>query len=185
MVQRIVDGHSTAHRTPCQRSIPAQAGEPDRGSPRPRMSRVYPRAGGGTVAVPETPIPSKGLSPRRRGNRSRAVRAAARARSIPAQAGEPTKGLPFPFNPRVYPRAGGGTAFLFHASGLRQGLSPRRRGNRDAARRLQVGLGSIPAQAGEPRAWRMRAGASRVYPRAGGERGFGFQGSISLSAEAT
>ena len=51
-------------------SIPAQAGEPRiRGQVRQRSrTRVYPRAGGGTVALVSTCPTVPGLSPRRRGN---------------------------------------------------------------------------------------------------------------------
>ena len=70
-------------------SIPAQAGEP--ASPRASTPRrtVYPRAGGGTVAVAVGAALAAGLSPRRRGNRDQPNTRHDRCGSIPAQAGEP------------------------------------------------------------------------------------------------
>ena len=49
-------------------SIPAQAGEPQGPCSRCPSSRVYPRAGGGTVYYTEGEAKRRGLSPRRRGN---------------------------------------------------------------------------------------------------------------------
>ena len=48
--------------------IPAQAGEPRSRRCRPRESRAYPRAGGGTEYSAALPASTTGLSPRRRGN---------------------------------------------------------------------------------------------------------------------
>ena len=70
-------------------SIPAQAGEPSLNPVPPYPSRVYPRAGGGTVVATFDQASRQGLSPRRRGNHPCHSIALARLGSIPAQAGEP------------------------------------------------------------------------------------------------
>ena len=49
-----------------------------------------------------------------------------------------------------------------------QGLSPHRRGNPNRSTERPVRRGSIPAQAGEPRAWRGWNAPRWVYPRTGG-----------------
>ena len=45
------------------------------------------------------------------------------------------------------------------------GLSPRVRGNRLLDRRSEIGMGSIPASAGEPLVYTLFNGQGRVYPR--------------------
>ena len=139
-------GDFRARRHSTGRSIPAQAGEPllDRGrgsipaqAACIAASRVYPRAGGGTIrpasAVLHGRRGSRGLSPRRRGNRGPEPRRRDAGRSR-------WHGTMM----RVYPRAGGGT--VDEAAHPRtqdcvsnRGLSPRRRGNPRAA------AASIPA----------------------------------------
>ena len=113
-------------------------------------SRVYPRAGGGTErAIFDMPIGS-GLSPRRRGNLASQVPIPLGFGSIPAQAGEPRARANGSRSTWVYPRAGGGTVGNYLKRGHDTGLSPRRRGNPGHVRTPRIGLGSIPAQAGEP-----------------------------------
>ena len=103
-------------------SIPAQAGEPERGRAilgigsipsagigYVSLIRVYPRAGGGTTRQSRTSPTYTGLSPRRRGNRVRVHLRDRRTGSIPAQAGEPSAASTATSRSRVYPRAGGGT----------------------------------------------------------------------------
>ena len=70
-------------------SIPAPAGEPvEIGAP-DAVSRVYPRACGGTRGRQRVGMFGMGLSPRLRGNRLRTQRRRHAKRSIPAPAGEP------------------------------------------------------------------------------------------------
>ena len=69
---------------------------------------------------------------------------------------------------RAYPRAGGGTGLRPRSHRRRPGLSPRRRGNLPPRSVLDVSLGPIPAQAGEPRSPTRTGTAPRAYPRAGG-----------------
>ena len=111
------------------RSIPAWAGEPPHGCNVPVWSGVYPRVGGGTRRIRALRYHSRGLSPRGRGNRLRALQARGLSGSIPAWAGEPRTGGSGLTVAEVYPRVGGGTVFGRFRRGACQGLSPRGRGN--------------------------------------------------------
>ena len=150
------------------RSIPAWAGEPAAWSWNTRLSKVYPRVGGGTASVISCARPGGGLSPRGRGNHSYNGRDKDWLGSIPAWAGEPVSpSAAMPLEP-VYPRVGGGTlprgALVPHCTGL----SPRGRGNRGGAHWKTQAIGSIPAWAGEPSVFPNRTAVKRVYPRVGG-----------------
>ena len=151
-----------------QGSIPAQAGEP---LPLPRrvpLARVYPRAGGGTQFGQSGLASPRGLSPRRRGNLPALRPRRETLGSIPAQAGEPAAAMSFSPGMWVYPRAGGGTPARKCRGKRSTGLSPRRRGNRTFATCSAGPRGSIPAQAGEPKAESKGWCNKQVYPRAGG-----------------
>ena len=126
-------------------SIPACAGEPDRGQLRVRVEC--------------------GLSPRVRGNRPAATRTRPPSGSIPACAGEPSGGDPDEAAFRVYPRVCGGTTPAAIDSSCISGLSPRVRGNPHLREYLAWTVRSIPACAGEPQAWRRRHWRGKVYPR--------------------
>ena len=136
---------------PQEGSIPACAGEPILPEVTLATPRVYPRVCGGTLAVRQPPVCIRGLSPRVRGNpRGWGFGNLVRG-SIPACAGEPhsvPQGVP---SPGVYPRVCGGTPHQAVVGALGNGLSPRVRGNPDHILTMVVGLGSIPACAGEPR----------------------------------
>ena len=149
-------------------SIPANAGEPSSGRRRPFSSRVYPRERGGTTRLRWRRLSMWGLSPRTRGNR-RSVRQCLHCPgSIPANAGEPVVERFQRDALRVYPRERGGTADVSMDWEGSRGLSPRTRGNLGRGVGGRVGVGSIPANAGEP-SWRAAfRGRTRVYPR---ERG--------------
>ena len=153
------------------RSIPAPAGEP-RPSLRTRTCwGVYPRACGGTFSVLNTRDSGTGLSPRLRGNRHGPPQRQHTGGSIPAPAGEPTTLLGRLSQEWVYPRACGGTRPPCRRQPVRQGLSPRLRGNRLCGRQLVYLARSIPAPAGEPTASPWPSCRGRVYPRAcGGTR---------------
>ena len=90
-------------------SIPAQAGEPNAwhlGSiPAQPRTRVYPRAGGGTVRRDERAT-ARWVYPRAGGGTACAI---GHRGSIPAQAGEPLVQGRDLILTEVYPRAGGGT----------------------------------------------------------------------------
>ena len=107
----------------------------------------------------------KGLSPRVRGNPEARGGLRMLQGSIPACAGEPRRRDSGAACSRVYPRVCGGTlARVQHGRDV-AGLSPRVRGNHtEPGVRYQL-RGSIPACAGEPRAWTRLGGWCRVYPR--------------------
>ena len=145
-------------------SIPALAGEPGTGRRTPRPSRVYPRACGGTSKMAETPLSTRGLSPRLRGNRRRRTPAGGSSGSIPALAGEPSPTSGDRDAVRVYPRACGGTPRPRRQSARGAGLSPRLRGNR----RESKGRPAVPDVPDVP----VRNGDRvRPYRRAGNELG--------------
>ena len=137
--------------------IPAQAGEPPTRTCARWASGAYPRAGGGTPKEVAMPDRAPGLSPRRRGNLFQLAVSVHPPGPIPAQAGEPPTGGTRSCRSRAYPRAGGGTEQVRLRHRALQGLSPRRRGNRDGSALDGRDLGPIPAQAGEPRTRRRRA----------------------------
>ena len=148
-----------------RRSIPACAGEPA-GFARCRCAvRVYPRVCGGTSTRAWSCSGVKGLSPRVRGNRTRAVDVAMKDGSIPACAGEPHPTMKVRNAQGVYPRVCGGTCYKNGGRFFLEGLSPRVRGNPlDGA--LPAGHArSIPACAGEPWPAKPSESLTWVYPR--------------------
>ena len=134
----------------CNGSIPARAGEPLSTGHPDSGRRVYPRACGGTTFSFDRSGAARGLSPRVRGNRAYLVEVLVNPGSIPARAGEPSQRHCCNGMCRVYPRACGGTLGMEELGTHLDGLSPRVRGNRSQALRLSLGIGSIPARAGEP-----------------------------------
>ena len=109
--------------------------------------------------------PSKGLSPRVRGNPGGFDRRHARSGSIPACTGEPGKKNASFLSLGVYPRVYGGTTLVQKTWPRSKGLSPRVRGNPRRARR-EVWLGrSIPACTGEPVRVPEHQHDGQVYPR--------------------
>ena len=149
-------------------SIPAHAGEPCSMGFRTGYPRVYPRACGGTSSAVRMASPSRGLSPRMRGNPEILSSRRTPKGSIPAHAGEPHKIPPLKFEHGVYPRACGGTAAEDLVPFYRKGLSPRMRGNPLEIEVLFPAFGSIPAHAGEPFRFRSTWKDCAVYPRACG-----------------
>ena len=135
---------------PPERSIPACAGEPYTFPPCKWQCWVYPRVCGGTYSLPSAFSWPRGLSPRVRGNLDPQPGDEVSQGSIPACAGEPTGMVPAPVQVRVYPRVCGGTDFLAVCGALKEGLSPRVRGNLCRAPSMRTSLRSIPACAGEP-----------------------------------
>ena len=91
--------------------------------------------------------------------------------SIPACAGEPAaRNVPVDIQ-RVYPRVRGGTAVRAVRINLKEGLSPRARGNLPGGHPRGTGRGSIPACAGEPRLIENPEPRTGVYPRVRGGTG--------------
>ena len=111
-------------------SIPACAGEPDRGAEHAASAAVYPRVCGGT-----TPCRAECHH---------------HQRSIPACAGEPAYDSPSTHATKVYPRVCGGTTVARLSNDCVGGLSPRVRGNPAICPAGNVWRRSIPACAGEP-----------------------------------
>ena len=79
--------------------------------------------------------------------------------------------------PTVYPRVCGGTQKGLFGLIIRNGLSPRVRGNPSGASSWERRSGSIPACAGEPEWELSRREAHGVYPRVCGGT-FASQGSM-------
>ena len=152
-------------------SIPAPAGEPNAVDESSGLHRVYPRACGGTDMMVAFPPCTHGLSPRLRGNPQKMYRGSLATRSIPAPAGEPNRLRSHRSTRPVYPRACGGTFWVFAGFTVQQGLSPRLRGNHPRRRPEGAPLRSIPAPAGEPNAGSAAPCGIRVYPRACGGTG--------------
>ena len=106
-----------------------------------------------------------GLSPRVRGNLPATARPGRLSGSIPACAGEPTRGRTARSRAAVYPRVCGGTANARAFCNWCEGLSPRVRGNRRVPSAQWLRPGSIPACAGEPAGSVPCNTAVTVYPR--------------------
>ncbi len=137
-------------------------------SPRVRGTstrRVYPRGCGGTHPYIAGGLFVAGLSPRVRGNPQHHHDDGRRYGSIPAGAGEPRRTSGPPSALWVYPRGCGGTVDPRDVPWCGAGLSPRVRGNPEAALNTITADGSIPAGAGEPRWPRTNPHRLGVYPR--------------------
>ena len=133
-----------------------------------RLSRVYPRVGGGNKAYQRIPGQAGGLSPRGRGKPLCRPPLPIPCRSIPAWAGETGKAAAALPSVRVYPRVGGGNARIAGRPRGEDGLSPRGRGKLlTVVSKTSVG-GSIPAWAGETYPAFPGLFPVRVYPRVGG-----------------
>ena len=117
-------------------------------------------------------IPSQavtGPSPRARGIRvGEAARPAAHG-SIPASAGNPRSRRPGRRRRRVHPRERGESLVASGGAPAADGPSPRARGILNAVEGRPIGLGSIPASAGNPADRGAPADMVRVHPRERGE----------------
>ena len=120
---------------------------------------------GGTARLPGLTHQHSGLSPRVRGNRNGAGGTFSIIGSIPACAGEPRSVACCALPSAVYPRVCGGTYDITTQILALPGLSPRVRGNQTRRRCCIIGVGSIPACAGEPMCPARRICPTRVYPR--------------------
>ncbi len=150
------------------RSIPAWAGETARRLARRWILRVYPRVGGGNLALVSSRLSRKGLSPRGRGKRfPRSLRPGYRG-SIPAWAGETARGTSAGNSGSVYPRVGGGNSTGAALARAQTGLSPRGRGKHYTPPAGTANPGSIPAWAGETIGKTGGTLTTQVYPRVGG-----------------
>ncbi len=149
---RVRGNHSKMPGFGCQpRSIPACAGEPVPRQANAGPISVYPRVCGGTTVQPCRRRSCVGLSPRVRGNRRHLCKPRYPVLSIPACAGEPSRGAMPGVPEGVYPRVCGGTHRMNTPRQCPRGLSPRVRGNRIPRPENRPSERSIPACAGEPR----------------------------------
>ena len=151
------------------RSIPAGAGKPWARAPTTARTWVYPRGCGETPGARTARQPTRGLSPRVRGNRGLTGVGLRGLGSIPAGAGKPGSTRGPRRSARVYPRGCGETSSTRFNRHPMVGLSPRVRGNRGRRGGLSLGSGSIPAGAGKPGSRRAVRLSVRVYPRGCGE----------------
>ncbi len=131
-------------------SIPADAGEPCRGSCASRRRMVDPRGCGGAVMHLDMVAACLCRSPRMRGSRAVGLQIQPHAGSIPADAGEPLPRSMCRFMSCVDPRGCGGAPVQIHYTAPPRGRSPRMRGSPERTPRDLPPAGSIPADAGEP-----------------------------------
>ena len=130
-------------------SIPARAGETPPGISPNSSCPVYPRTGGGNWDASTHRRSGGGLSPHGRGKHIASMSVCATLGSIPARAGETNKCPLRGFASKVYPRTGGGNWMWLLGEYPDAGLSPHGRGKRVPIGGDAVGIGSIPARAGE------------------------------------
>ena len=136
---------------PCSGGVyPACTGEPERPTSQVFSHRVYPRVYGGTRGDRREKMQRKGLSPRVRGNLPFHHLRYSFGGSIPACTGEPCTRFAYYYMNQVYPRVYGGTWLMAVCCVVRNGLSPRVRGNREECSSQSACYGSIPACTGEP-----------------------------------
>ncbi len=131
-------------------SIPASAGEPHCALRGTRAARVDPRVCGGAVWGSDLHPPPKGRSPRLRGSRYVLCMDTKPTRSIPASAGEPSRGVETTIQSWVDPRVCGGAEAERRRRHRPRGRSPRLRGSLGQLGVYIPQWRSIPASAGEP-----------------------------------
>ena len=135
----------------CRRGpIPACAGQPGFAAFCPPVAGAYPRVCGATYFFLSMPFVGKGLSPRVRGNRGVHSTLPGLPRPIPACAGQPRDLFSGASITWAYPRVCGATDTQSRRGMDSWGLSPRVRGNRQAALSDDWFCGPIPACAGQP-----------------------------------
>ena len=151
--------------------IPARAGEAARRQRSALISRVHPRACGGSRAPVNDRSHHPGTSPRVRGKRALPPDVHDDAGYIPARAGEAPPCRPSPPRLQVHPRACGGSTLWRATRELTTGTSPRVRGKLPKSLRLLAAKRYIPARAGEATTAAADAQSGTVHPRAcGGSR---------------
>ena len=149
-------------------SIPAPAGETSDSLSNRRRCWVHPRACGGNGARDSQNFAVHGPSPRLRGKRPPDADGHADRRSIPAPAGETSRGASGATERWVHPRACGGNAMSNGDRFPANGPSPRLRGKLLKGAKTPAAKRSIPAPAGETTARDGDRGAPTVHPRACG-----------------
>ena len=162
---------SDARKPTLKGSIPAGAGNPCLIGPFNGAHRVHPRGCGESAVRQEEGPGGLGPSPRVRGILARRDRQPARAGSIPAGAGNPTRGQLRPSTLRVHPRGCGESSMSSPPLSAGRGPSPRVRGIPGRPTAGGPPRGSIPAGAGNPMATVSLRSVSWVHPRGCGESG--------------
>ena len=147
------------------RSIPACAGEPNRVSSPLKPRAVDPRLRGGACCFRAQIAYFGGRSPLARGSRPLVDIRRSLSRSIPACAGEPSRGGFRSCRETVDPRLRGGAAQALPGRCDRRGRSPLARGSHWGGGQKAVGYRSIPACAGEPGFFCLSDLWPRVDPR--------------------
>ncbi len=149
-------------------SIPAHAGQPARPSRLWTAPGVHPRSRGAAVMVRTTPSRREGPSPLTRGSPFQALAGAARRGSIPAHAGQPHLSQRREPQRGVHPRSRGAAPAWMKGISAWPGPSPLTRGSPVLQDRHGLGLGSIPAHAGQPLHRCRPPARGRVHPRSRG-----------------
>ena len=149
-------------------SIPAPAGETDRGLDSPTPKKVHPRACGGNAGGSINSGKASGPSPRLRGKHLGQGVHLGPLRSIPAPAGETEAFTMAVLQDTVHPRACGGNSQLSRPQVLHHGPSPRLRGKPYHGDAPGPWRRSIPAPAGETCSRARTTTAPGVHPRACG-----------------
>ena len=111
----------------------------------------------------------QGSSPLARGTRVRRTREFGVCGLIPARAGNTRLILPRRAPPRAHPRSRGEHPFVPHGVGGVGGSSPLARGTPDAALAKALGVGLIPARAGNTEPLPAPPLRRRAHPRSRGE----------------
>ena len=159
------------HRSRILGPIPACAGQPLGAFFNQDELMAYPRVCGATPRRYRPGPAPWGLSPRVRGNLCSCARSACHLGPIPACAGQPIWSSMPASAVWAYPRVCGATLRLKREGAIRQGLSPRVRGNLVAGVKWRDFVGPIPACAGQPGQQESCAGNHRAYPRVCGATG--------------
>ena len=116
-----------------------------------------------------------GSSPRGRGTRGHPGAPPARARFIPARAGNTPPSGCETCPGTVHPRAGGEHRYRYSRDSICAGSSPRGRGTRSRGLSGRARHRFIPARAGNTEIGAQVGFVAAVHPRAGGEHGAGFK----------
>ena len=149
--------------------IPAHAGNTIMASYWVCEPRDHPRACGEHYVSPTVKVLTSGSSPRMRGTHSSLDAYGVAQGIIPAHAGNTGGAARAPRARWDHPRACGEHPWGRLTSGIATGSSPRMRGTLGTGNHIQLGMGIIPAHAGNTYTRNHRNVSSRDHPRACGE----------------
>ena len=153
-------------------TIPARAGETGPRRSGSRSSGDHPRSRGGNPPRFRMKNTPGGPSPLARGKLSGSARDGHDHGTIPARAGETRSAWRWPGRTGDHPRSRGGNTLHQQMMTLNQGPSPLARGKRFTLLHRCIGVGTIPARAGETPAGTGACGCRRDHPRSrGGNHG--------------